>query len=85
MTPAALERLQAASDFVLAELGKGTAAVDIIAALQRDHNATLALRPAGNVLRVAGVSGTCTWSRDKGLLDSWRKNATVRIVRERAA
>lgn len=47
--------------------------------LQANHGATLKLSPSTNTLRCAGVSATCTWSTDDGLLKAWRKNAIKRL------
>lgn len=73
-------RLQKASDFVLSRAAAQMAPADIIASLVADHSASVKLRPTGNTLRCAGVTASCTWSEDKGLLDAWRKNATVKIA-----
>lgn len=83
MTPVMLSRLQAASDFVLEQLQRKAPAADIIAALVADHRAFYR-RGDPNVLRVAGVTASCTSSADKGLLDRWKGNATVKIAMERA-
>ena len=82
MTPTMFTRLQKASDFVIQELEKSTPAEDIIKALVEQHHATLRLRAAGDTLRCAGVTGSCTWSRSDGLLSAWRKNATIKIAME---
>jgi len=83
VTPAAIGKLQAVADFVADERRKGTPAAEIISALQVLHKASYVLRPWTNTLRVAGVTGSCTWSNDDGLLDSWRRNAARRLARER--
>lgn len=83
MTPVMRARLQAASDFVLADLGRKTPAADIIVALVADHRAFFR-RGDPNILRVAGVTASCTSSADKGLLDAWRRNATAKIMIENA-
>lgn len=83
MTPVMRARLQAASDFVLAELGRKTPAADIIFALVADHRAFFR-RGDPNILRVAGVTASCTTSADKALLGYWQKNATIRIAMENA-
>jgi hypothetical protein len=81
MTPVMLARLQAASDYVLTELTKKTPAPDIIAGLVADHRAFYR-RGDPNTLRVAGVTASSTSSADKGLLDRWKGNATVKIATE---
>lgn len=83
MTPVMRARLQAASDFVLAELTKATEPADIIVALVANHRAFYR-RGDPNILRVAGVTASCTSSADKALLGYWQKNATVRIAMENA-
>ncbi|MFY9350085.1 MAG: hypothetical protein WBL20_14380 [Sphingobium sp.] len=83
MTPVMLARLQSASDYVLAELGSKTPAADIIAGLVANHRAFYR-RGDPNILRVAGVTASCSWSADTGLLDRWKGNATVRIATENA-
>jgi hypothetical protein len=83
MTPVMFARLQAASDFVLAELAKKTSPKDIIAGLIADHRAFYR-RGDPNTLRVAGVTATCTTSEDQGLLRYWQRSATVKITTENA-
>lgn len=82
MTPVMLARLVAASDYVLAELGKETPAADIIAGLVADHRAFYR-RGDPNILRVAGITASCTTSPDRALLNYWKNNATVKIAMER--
>lgn len=79
MTPRQREKLQAAADYVSAHKGR-VAAATIILGLISMHGATRKLRPTTNTLRCAGVAGSCTWSTDTGLLDSWLKNAAVRLA-----
>ncbi|WP_300113381.1 hypothetical protein [Sphingobium sp.] len=81
MTPVMLARLQAASDYVMAETSKKTPPRDIITGLVANHRAFYR-RGDPNTLRVAGITATCTTSEDKGLLAYWQRNATVRIVTE---
>ncbi|PHP19541.1 hypothetical protein CG471_11825 [Sphingobium sp. IP1] len=83
MTPVMLARLCAASDFVLDEIRKATPAEEIIAALVADHRATFR-RGDPTVLRVAGVSASCTHDAGSYLLDRWRANAVNKIVMEKA-
>lgn len=81
MTPVMLARLQAASDYVMAQMAQGTEAKAIIAGLVADHRAFYR-RGDPNQLRVAGVSASCTTSEDTGLLAYWQRSATVRIAME---
>lgn len=83
MTPVMLARLQGASDFVLAELGKATPAADIIAGLVADHRAHFR-RGDPSTLRVAGVTASCTHSDGAFLLKRWQEKATVKIMAEKA-
>lgn len=80
MTDAERTRLQAACDFVAASLRMGMAPAEIIARLQSGYGATFRERFDGNKLSCAGVSASCTWSADAGLLANWRKTATVRLM-----
>lgn len=81
MSPKQLERLNAIFDFVDAERGKKTPAEQIIAGMTERFGATYNCRAWTNTLRAGGVSGTCTWSRDEGLLNAWKNNALVHIMR----
>jgi len=83
MTPVMLARLSAASDFVLDEIRKGTAAEEIISALVADHRAFFR-RGDPTVLRVATVTASCTHDAGSYLLDRWRANAVNKIVMEKA-
>lgn len=80
MKPAQREKLQAAASLVGDKLRAEVAPAAIIAELVEKHGATHRTRWDGNRLSVAGVAATCTWSADKGLLDNWRKTATVRLM-----
>lgn len=80
MTPKALEKLKAVQEVVWKAVEKGNLPADIIAVLVRDHGARLTLRPHTNTLRAGGVTATCTWSKDKGLLDAWRRKASHHII-----
>lgn len=80
MTDAQRGKLQAACDFVSASLRMEMKADEIIARLCSGYGATLTVRYDGNKLRCAGVAASCTWSADTGLLDNWRKTATVRLM-----
>lgn len=85
MTPKQLERLNAAFDFLLAGRRSGVTASEIIAGLVAVHGATFHKhRSNTNQLRCAGVTATCTWSYEEGLLSAWKNNALVRIMREAA-
>ena len=85
MSPKQLEKLNAAFDFVAKARGEKVDAGAIIAGLVGTFGATHVCRPSTNTLRCAGVSGTCTWSEDNGLLNAWKNNALVRIMRENEA
>lgn len=80
MSPARREQLLAASRYVLDAMAAGALAEDIISGLIRIHAATRSVASGANTLSCVGVRGSCTWSRDRGLLDSWRKNATIRLM-----
>jgi hypothetical protein len=73
-------KLIAAVDFVSAALRMGMKADEIIARLQSGYGATFRQRFDGNKLSCGGVTASCTWSADAGLLDNWRKTATVRLM-----
>lgn len=76
------DRLQAAIDYVhQAKSGdNATGPAAIIAGLQADHAASYRIGASTNVLRVAGVNASCTWSRDEGLLKAWERLATIRLL-----
>jgi hypothetical protein len=80
MKAAQREKMQAACDLVAKRLGERVEAAAIIAELVEKHGGTH--RPSWDVnrLRVAGVASSCTYSPDVGLLDNWRRNATVRLM-----
>lgn len=80
MSPETLARLEAAKDAADAMLKQGADATDVIAALVVDHRASFRAGADTNRLRVAGVAATCTWSKGAGLLEAWRRLATLRIV-----
>lgn len=73
-------RLQVVADYVGGAVGCGRAPASIITYLVDRFGATYTKRPSTNTLRCAGVTATCTWSEDAGLLQAWRKNATVRLM-----
>lgn len=83
MKPEAVDRIERIYDQIALAERRGQTAATIIGTLVADHGATYTCRPCTNTLRVAGVTATCTWSKDAGLLSGWKKNATVRIARER--
>ena len=80
LTPAQRDRLLVVTKFAMDEIAKDTPADKIIYLLEADHAATVSVKGSAYTLRAAGVVGSCTWSRDSGLLSSWRKNATVRLM-----
>lgn len=80
MTPAMRSRLQAASDHVLARIGERMDAATIIAELVGQHRASFTTSASTNTLRVAGVQAICTWSKDTGLLDAWRRLAFMKLI-----
>lgn len=82
LSPAMLDRLGKAADFVFLALRDGSSAAEVIDGLVRDHRATLRLRPDGNRLTCAGVTVSCTWSKDQGLLKAWRERATLRLAEQ---
>ena len=71
MSPAAISRLRAAIAFVEAEIHLGTPAVEIIDRAAALHGAVCGTRGGSYTLRIATVTGSCTWSREAGLLTSW--------------
>lgn len=85
MKPAALERLQAVADLVSDGTRTARSAIDIISDMQTLHGATYGLKGGAYFIRCAGVSASCTWSRDQGVLQAWNRNATLRIAKERMA
>jgi hypothetical protein len=74
------QKLQAAFDFVLEQVQANTLPAKVINALVAHHGASYRCQPSTNTLRVAGVTATCTWSVDEGLLTAWRKNAGQRLI-----
>lgn len=80
LSPATLDRLGKAADFVFLALRDGSSPAAVIDGLVRDHRASLRLRPDGNRLTCAGVTASCTWSKDDGLLKAWRARATERLA-----
>ena len=82
MTPPLFARLQKASDYVLSRAAADVSPAAILAGLKADHAATVRLSASGNTIRCAGVTASCTWSEDKGLLQAWRKNATLKLMQE---
>lgn len=85
MTPAKRQKLEAAWDWATAQLQAGAPPIDVITGLQEQHGANYTLRPCTNTLRCAGVTATCTWSKDHGLLTAWRKNASLKLTMENFA
>ena len=80
MTPAMRARLQAASDMVLEQIGNGAQPGEVIDKLVAVHGATYKTDASTNSLRCAGVNATCTWSRTEGLLNAWRRLATIKLA-----
>lgn len=75
-----LARLQAATGCVLEGRHAGDNAETIVQRLIAEHGATRRCSPSTNVLRVAGVATSCTWSKDEGLLNGWRRLAARKIL-----
>lgn len=84
MTPTMLARLRAAMTYVMVEVNKNTEGAAIISGMIEAHSATVKTAPTGNTIRCAGITASCTWSRDEGLLKAWRKNATIKLAMEAA-
>lgn len=85
MAPTMLSNLQRCADFVADELHKGTPAAQIIEQMKVHFGARWRdIGYTGFELRACSVVARCTGSRDIGLLAAWRRNATVKIMRERA-
>lgn len=82
MSPIKLRVLIDAKRFVEGERAKRTADELIILAMVQHFKATRRKNPSNNTLRCCGVTGNCTWSTDKGLLNSWLKAATRQIAKE---
>lgn len=76
-----LARLEAATATIHEMTRAGAPPAAIIDRLIAAHGATVKTSPSTNSLRVAGVVTSCTWSRDKGLIDGWRRLANRRILR----
>ena len=83
MKPDAVDRIERVYDFIAQAERAGLPYEAIVVNLVAGFGATYTCRPSTNTLRVAGVTATCTWSKDAGLISAWKKNATVRIARER--
>lgn len=82
MSPIKLRILIDAKRFVEGERAERRPDERTIQNMIRLFNATCKLTPSNNTLRCCGVTGNCTWSRDKGLLDSWLKAAIRQIAKE---
>lgn len=81
ISPHQRQRIQAAMDYVLASLQAGAEPAQIISDLVERFGASVpAYRGHGYTMRCAGVAGNCTWSKDDGLLKSWRGNANTRLA-----
>lgn len=79
MSPEALDKLIIAAGAIAGMNIEGRTPAEIVADLVENHGAKLSQGGSGHQLRLAGVTGTCTWSADTGLLASWLGNATKRI------
>lgn len=84
MSPAARARLEAAKDEADTMMQQGRQPIEIIVQLVHEHGA-IVRRGDPNRLRCCGVAASCTWSVNSGLLEAWRKNATLRIMKENLA
>lgn len=80
LKPAQREKLQAVCNLIADRQRAGVDAAAIVAELVRDHGARYDTRWDANRLRVAGISASCTWSKDAGLLSNWSKTATLRLA-----
>lgn len=75
------ERLQVAFEHATIRYRRENAdASVVIAELIEHHGATYRPRWDTNRLSVAGVSSSCTWSADKGLLQNWLDTAGLRLM-----
>lgn len=83
MSPKSLQTLRAAVAFVDDANEKGTSPETVILTMAERFGAKRTLHPAGNTLRCGTVQGSCTWSRDGGLLHAWRRLAGVALQREK--
>lgn len=75
-----LARLQAAFDYAGARARQGATPATIIAELVEHHRGRFIPGAQTNALRVAGVAASCTWSKGEGLLDAWKRLASVRLM-----
>ena len=82
MSPKSFETLKEAVAFVEGEQRKGTSSELIVLSLIKLFGAKRTLAPSGNTLRCATVSTSCTWSRDRGLVDGWLRLAQRAVRRE---
>lgn len=78
----ALERLGGAVAIIEHDRGTGKPAGGTIHVLI-GIGARVILGAQNNTLRLHGVTGNCTWSKDKGLIDSWLAAAKRKIARLR--
>lgn len=79
MTAPDTTRLAALCGRIKAQLDAGRSALDVINDLVADESATYKTAPTTNTLRLAGVTGSCTWSESTGVLSSWVGNAQKRV------
>ncbi len=82
MSPAMRARLIAASDYVLTAHEDGRNPHVVIHGLIRRFGARYKCGPRGNTLRCAGITASCTWSHGRGLLNTWRRLATIELAME---
>lgn len=82
--PATLDRLHRAIALIEGERASGSPAARTLHAFE-DLGASVSLSAGTTTLRYCGVTGSCTWSRDHGLLVSWIAAARRRIQKLVAA
>ena len=79
LTPPQRDRLTRAYATANTPNANENPAAHIIAALVAQHGATVRSDGQGNRLTCAGVTATCTWSKDVGLLLAWMRAADKRL------
>ena len=78
--PARLDRIARARALVIADREHSVHPRYTLDALE-DLGASIRFQPSGNSLRYCGVTGSCTWSDGRGLLDAWERNAARTLSR----
>lgn len=74
-------KLQAAFDYANKAFKRDGARADtVIAGLAIHHGAKWKPRWDASRLSCAGVTATCTWSKDEGLLRNWLNTAGLRLM-----